>query len=106
MKLSRSIDRIRMFSEQVNRKWSITTSSNRGFVSRRNVLKRHCRSIIIQHLRNSITMMRKEEELRRRMIAWSVKKRMKNILTRWFLSLMVVGHTQNLLSDILLVLLM
>jgi hypothetical protein len=50
--------------------------------------------------------MRKDEELRRRMIIWSVKKRMKNILTRWFLFLMVVSHTQNPLSDILLVLLM
>jgi hypothetical protein len=105
-KLRGPIEEAKIYCVQANRKWSVSSSSSRGFVSRRNVLKRHCRSIIIQHPRNSIMMMKKEEELRRRMITLSVKKKMKNILTRWFLSLMLVGHTQNLLSNILLVLLM
>jgi hypothetical protein len=61
--------------------------------------------MMIQHLKNDMIEMRKEEELRNVNVAWTKRKRISCLSTKSFLSLMEVVHIQSLFPFILLVLL-
>jgi hypothetical protein len=100
------IDRIKIFCEHSNRKRKLSAAELNKFVSSKSVSKRPCMNIIFLHLRNIMTMTRKEKEFNVRLIERSNKKRTSGISTKWFLFLMEAVHTGLLSFSIIWVVLM
>jgi hypothetical protein len=100
-KLSTLIDRIKIFCKHSNRKRKLSAARLKEFMSRRSISKRPCMNIIFLHLRNIMTMTRKEEDIDTRLIGRSARKRISSISTNWFLFLLEAVHTGNLLIPII-----
>jgi hypothetical protein len=104
-KLSKLIDRIKIFCKPINRKRKLSTARNKEFKRRSSISKRPYMNIILLP-RNIMMMMRKEGGIELTLIGRNTRKRISSISIKWFLFPMEAVHTGSLLFCIIWVVLM